>query len=53
MTCQCSVQCDRRSSSISRAKAPSTGPALLAMPPRITMNMISPERVQCMKSGVR
>ena len=31
--------------------APSTGPPACAMPPRITMNMISPERVQFMKLG--
>ena len=36
---------------MSSAKAPSAGPGAVAMPPRITMNMISPERVQSMKAG--
>ena len=38
---------------ITSLAAPSSGPAVLAMPPRITMNISSPERVQFMNSGVR
>ena len=30
-----------------------TGPTSVPMPPRMTMNMISPDRVQWVKPGVR
>ena len=39
------------SSTRSSAKAPSTGPAVLAMPPRITMNMRSPDCSQLIRLG--
>jgi hypothetical protein len=53
MICQCAVSAESTSSSNRSATAPITGPKSVPMPPRITMNMISPDRVQCMKSGVR
>src|SRR5215510_11162026 len=35
-----------------KAAAPSAGPISVPMPPRITITMISPDRVQCMKAGL-
>src|SRR5207244_1309843 len=53
MICQCSVRAESTSSSPRSTIAPTTGPNSVPIPPRITMNMISPDRVQCMNSGVR
>src|SRR3954463_14435809 len=50
-TCQYSAQPFSASSMRSSAKVPMTGPAVLAMPPRLTMNMGSPDCCQLTRRG--
>src|SRR5664280_2855677 len=50
--CQYSVMPDSASSSTSSATAPISGPTTEPMPPSTTMTLRSPERVQCIMSGL-
>ena len=49
---QYSVTCDKNSSSSRKTTAPITGPNSEPMPPRMTITIRSPERVQYITAGL-